>query len=86
MNRSSVCHLEPERAWFPLGEVELLACRSTHHVDTRTSVVLAMGEAAFAEEITQQYVSNEESAYRRYEGTYTHRERERERHKEYISY
>ena len=43
-----------------------------------------MGEAACAEEITQQSVLKEEPAYERYETRYA--ERERERHKEYISY
>ena len=46
--------------------------------------LLGVGEAACAEEITQQSVLKEEPAYRRYETVYT--ERERERHKEYISY
>ena len=43
-----------------------------------TFPLLGVGEAASAEEITQQPVSQEEPAYGRYETEYAHRERERE--------
>ena len=41
--------------------------------------MLVVGEAASAEEVTQQSVSKEEPAYGRYETRYAPRERERER-------
>ena len=49
-------------------------------LETTAAGLLGVGEAANAEEITQQSVSQEEPAYGRYETEYAHRERER--HKE----
>ena len=43
-----------------------------------------MGEAACAEEITQQSVSKEEPAYERYETRYAERERERDAQSVYL--
>ena len=52
------------------------------NIQALSNQMLGVGEAASAEEITQQSVSKEEPAYGRYETRYAQRGRERERHKE----